>query len=242
MGWNGERFDGKMCSQYWHYAGICQIQYRLYYLVNLRGEKLNLFTLTGPLKSNFATREPRRSLFSILTLFDYFEHSITSRCLLILFVCVPWYMLCRTVDIQSDMPKKHVSKSPAKARWRIKKFILDFLLLMQPRDRMTTTLPVMITKSSVYSVTSCSVLTHHTRSCGPAACGLIMDLTCSSMALGHPSPHLRSQNSCPWRHCPQFHTACSLLSLASLFVTSQSAVTLCSVQPLNCSSLNDDAC
>ena len=99
LGWNGERFDGKMCSQYWHYAGICQIQYRLYYLVNLRGEKLNLFTLTGPLKSNFATREPRRSLFSILTLFDYFEHSITSRCLLILFVCVPWYMLCRTVDI-----------------------------------------------------------------------------------------------------------------------------------------------
>ena len=47
-----------------------------------------------------------------------------------------------------------------------------------------------------------------------------MDLTCSSMALGHPSPHLRSQSSCPWRHCPRSHTACSLLSLASLFVTS----------------------
>ena len=180
FGWNGERFDGKMCSQYWHYAGICQIQYRLYYLVNLRGEKLNLFTLTGPLKSNFATREPRKSLFSILTLFDYFEHSITSRCLLILFVCVPWYMLCRTVDIQSDMHRKYVSKSPAKARWRIKKFILDFLLLMQPRDRMTTTLPMIITKSSVYRVTSCSVLTHDT-SCGGVKIIITDDLTTTEL-------------------------------------------------------------
>ena len=65
-----------------------------------------------------------------------------------------------------------------------------------------------------------------------------MDLTCSSMALGHPSPHLRSQSSCPWRHCPRSHTACSLLSLASLFVTFQSAVTLYSVQILYCFSLS----
>ena len=53
LGWNGERFDGKMCSQYWHYAGICQIQYRLYYLVNLRGEKTEFIYTNWPIKKQF---------------------------------------------------------------------------------------------------------------------------------------------------------------------------------------------
>ena len=71
-----------------------------------------------------------------------------------------------------------------------------------------------------------------------------MDLTCSSMALGHPSPHLRSQSRCPWRHCPRSHTACSLLSaLTSLTICHfASAVTLYSVQILYCFSLSQWWC
>ena len=36
---------------------------------------------------------------------------------------------------------------PATARWRMKKFIRDFLLLAQPRDKITMAFPRIITKS-----------------------------------------------------------------------------------------------
>ena len=47
---------------------------------------------------------------------------------------------------------------PATARWRMKKFILDFLLRIQPSDKITITFPRIITKRRTYRNISCSVL------------------------------------------------------------------------------------
>ena len=47
---------------------------------------------------------------------------------------------------------------PATARWRMKKFILDFLRRIQPSDKITITFPRIITKRRTYRNISCSVL------------------------------------------------------------------------------------
>lgn len=80
------------------------------------------------------------SLFSNRTLFDYFIHRQTER------------------GHKLSHGKYRENLIPAAARWRIKKSILDFLVLDKTSDIMTIMLPIKIKERRIDRNTICSVL------------------------------------------------------------------------------------